>query len=335
MRNNVCLGNGWMDSLTKNQIKQKLNPALTVFWDTDKAILMKQHRRQKGGRYTRCQSQPWQKKINERRHSAASMFAELDKNTGCLWFPLSWSQERFNNRFHSVKLCPPSWQTFGVLTNCFYGDTVLGPTLLSTNSTWSFFEPRSRSGSRLWCERRLAPQPPAIICVLYCEGVNKSTTAPLSVPSVSEASALAFCCVIYARLLPKMSFLSPTAPSACERAWHLSVFINFKDAFACFCHSLCWFLINFTLVFFFLFPKSDALSLPPSLFLSGLDTYDVTCSFCLYPFPFSFVVTLLYKRISKGNILSRVTLYCTLDTGELRIYSVLRSFSSAYTSLRG
>lgn len=65
-----------------------------------------------------------------------------------------------------------------------------------------------------------------------------------------------------------------------------------------------------------------------SLSLSGLHISGVTCSFCLYPFPFSFVVTLLYKRISKGNILSRVTLYCTLDTSELRIYSVLQSFSS-------
>lgn len=89
----------------------------------------------------------------------------------------------------------------------------------------------------------LTLQPPAIIYVLYCEGVNKSATAPLSVPSVSETSALAFCSVIYARLLPKMSFLSPTAPSACERAWHLSVFINFKDAFACF--------LSFTLLVFF------------------------------------------------------------------------------------
>lgn len=88
----------------------------------------------------------------------------------------------------------------------------------------------------------LTLQPPAIIYVLYCEGVNKSATAPLSVPSVSETSALAFCSVIYARLLPKMSFLSPTAPSACERAWHLSVFINFKDAFACF--------LSFTLLVF-------------------------------------------------------------------------------------
>lgn len=52
----------------------------------------------------------------------------------------------------------------------------------------------------------------------------------------------------------------------------------------------------------------------------------VTCSFCLYPFPVSFVVVLLYKRISKRNILSGVTLYCTLDTGELRMYSVLWSF---------
>ncbi len=139
----------------------------------------------------------------------------------------------------------------------------------STNSTWSFFEPRFCSDSRLWCAPGLAPlalQPPAIVYVLYCEGVNKSTTAPLSVPSVSEASALAFCCVIYARLLPKMSFLSLTAPSACERAWHLSVFINFKDAFACFCHSLYWFLPP--LVVFFLFPKPAPFSLPLSLSLS-------------------------------------------------------------------
>lgn len=71
---------------------------------------------------------------------------------------------------------------------------------------------------------------------------------------------------------------------------------------------------------FFLFPKS---AFTPSA-SSG-----VTCSFCLYPSPVSFVVTLLYKRISKGNILSGVTLYCTLDTSELRIHSVLWSFSSA------
>lgn len=90
------------------------------------------------------------------------------------------------------------------------------------------------------------------------------------------------------------------------------------------------FLITFPLVFF-LFPKIGC-SLAPSGSLSlslSLRFECVTCSFCLYPFPFSFVVTLLYKRISKGNILSRVTLYCTLDTGELRIYSGLGSFSSS------
>lgn len=98
--------------------------------------------------------------------------------------------------------------------------------------------------------------------VLRCEGVNKSAAAAVSVPSVSEAAALAFGGVIYARLLPKMSFLSPTAPGATQRVWHLSVFINFKDAFACFCHSLCWCLINFPLAFLVLFPKSAALLLP-------------------------------------------------------------------------
>lgn len=118
----------------------------------------------------------------------------------------------------------------------------------------------------------LTLQPPAIIYVLYCEGVNKSATAPLSVPSVSETSALAFCSVIYARLLPKMSFLSPTAPSACERAWHLSVFINFKDAFACFLSFtlLVFFIVifyHYLFVFFFLFPRSVALLLTPSLSL--------------------------------------------------------------------
>ena len=131
-----------------------------------------------------------------------------------------------------------------------------------------------------------------------------------------------------------MSFLSPTAPSACERAWHLSVFINFKDAFACF--------LSFTLLVFYGYFSSSFIcvllfiskiccsfthSVSLSLSLSGLNTSGVTCSLCLYSFPFSFVVTLLYKRIGKGNILSRVTLYCTLDTGKLRIYSVLRSFS--------
>lgn len=29
-----------------------------------------------------------------------------------------------------LTLCPPSWQTFGVLTNCFYEGTVLGPALV-------------------------------------------------------------------------------------------------------------------------------------------------------------------------------------------------------------
>lgn len=119
----------------------------------------------------------------------------------------------------------------------------------------------------------LTLQPPAIIYVLYCEGVNKSATAPLSVPSVSETSALAFCSVIYARLLPKMSFLSPTAPSACEHAWHLSVFINFKDAFACFLSfTLLVFLSLFFIIIylcssFFFFPRSVALLLTPSLSL--------------------------------------------------------------------
>lgn len=103
-----------------------------------------------------------------------------------------------------------------------------------------------------------------------------------------------------------------------------------------FCHSLCWFFYRYFLslsicVLLFIskiccsFTNSVPLSL--SFSLSGLNTSGVTCSLCLYSFPFSFVVTLLYKRISKGNILSRVTLYCTLDTGKLRIYSVLRSFS--------
>lgn len=105
-----------------------------------------------------------------------------------------------------------------------------------------------------------------------------------------------------------------------------------------FCHSLCWFFYRYFLslsicvLLFFSFQDlllfySLRLSLSIFLSLSGLNTSGVTCSLCLYSFPFSFVVTLLYKRISKGNILSRVTLYCTLDTGKLRIYSVLRSFS--------
>lgn len=267
------------------------------------------------------------KKINEQRYSAASLFAEIDRNRGSLW------------------LSPSTLPVWGCVLpldkHLVYWQIAFMRTLFLdqhsfANSTLSFFEPRFSPDGRLWCAPGLAPlalQPPAIICVLYCEGVNKSTTAPLSVPSVSEASALAFCCVIYARLLPKMSFLSLTALAACERAWHLSVFINFKDAFACFCHSLCSVSYQFPFVFVFLFPKSVALSLPPSL--SGLNTSGVTCYFCLYPFPFSFVVTPLYKRITEGNMLSRVTLCCTLDTGELRLYSLLWSFSSAYTSLRG
>lgn len=206
--------------------------------------------------------------------------------------------------------------------------TVLGPALLHKQilrrTSLLFIEPLE-----LWCVAGLAPlapQPPAIICLLYCEAVNESTTALLSVPSISEASALAFCCVIYATLLPKMSFLSPTAPSACERVWHLGVFINFENAFACFCHSLC--LVSE-------FPPCDLFVLQnlllfhfPRLSLSGLNTSGFTCSFCLYQFPFSFVLILLYKRISWGNILYRVTLYCTLDTCELRIFSVFCSFSS-------
>lgn len=75
----------------------------------------------------------------------------------------------------------------------------------------------------------------------------------------------------------------------------------------------------------FLFPESLTLSFTSSLL--GSNATAVTCSFCLYPFSVSFVVTLLYKRISKGNILSPVTLYCTLDTSGLKIYWVLRSFS--------
>lgn len=123
--------------------------------------------------------------------------------------------------------------------------------------------------------------------------------------------------------------LSPSAPSACERVWNLSVFINFKDAFACFCHSLCWFLINFPPLCSFWIKRISKIlcSFTSSVSLSGSNTSAVTCSFCLYPFAVSFVVTLLYKKISKGNILSRETLYCTLDTGELRIYSLLLSSS--------
>lgn len=141
-----------------------------------------------------------------------------------------------------------------------------------------------------WCVfglALLAPQPPAITCVLYCEGVNKSATAPLSVPSLSEASALAFCSVIYARLLPKMSFHSPAASSACERVWHLSVFINFKDAFAWFCHSLRWLLIIHPPLHMCSFYLQNLLSppLPPSqvwtfwchLFLLFVS---ISCLFC-------------------------------------------------------
>lgn len=49
----------------------------------------------------------------------------------------------------------------------------------------------------------------------------------------------------------KWASFPPTAASACRRVWHLSIIINFKDAVACVCHSLCWFL-NFHRVFFFI-----------------------------------------------------------------------------------
>lgn len=211
--------------------------------------------------------------MNEKRYSAASLFAELDRNRGSLWLALFWFQGRLNNRFHSV----PVWSCVLPLDKhsvfwqiVFYENSILGPALLHKQHVLFFLEPRCSWDGRLWCAPMLVPPPPAIICVLYCKGVNKSTGAPLSVPSVSGASALAFCCVIYARLLPKMSFLSPTAPSACERARHLSVFINFKDALACFCHSLRWFLINFPPFVFLLFPKSVALSLRLSQVLVSL-----------------------------------------------------------------
>lgn len=97
-----------------------------------------------------------------------------------------------------------------------------------------------------------------------------------------------------------------------------------------FSHSLCWFLNDPSLppplVSLLYFPYL-LLFHSLCLSLSGSNTRGVTCSSCLYPFPVSFVVTLLYRRISKGNNLSRgVPLRCTFDTGELRIYSLL-SFS--------
>lgn len=133
-------------------------------------------------------------------------------------FTITWFHGHFRNRFLSVPvlmLCPPFWQTFAVLTSCFYEDTVLLDQHFSTHSMQSVFGPCSGSDSPLWCAlvlALLALQPPAINCVLYCKHMNKSTTAPLSVPSISEASPLSFYCVIYARLLPKMSFLSRLHP---------------------------------------------------------------------------------------------------------------------------
>lgn len=258
---------------------------MTVFWDTGDSHETALHSRQKGGCYTCCQSQPWQKKSMSRAFLQSSPFAELDKNTGNLWFTLSCFQGRFDNRLHSVTVwsCVLPLDKHLVFWQIAFMGTLFLDQHFSTNSTWSFFEPSSRSDSWLWCAAGLSPLallPPAIIYVLYFEGVNKSRTAPLSVSSVSEASTLAFCRVIYARLLPKMSFLYPTAPSACERARHLSVFINFKDATACFCHSLCCFL-SILLLVFFLFSKSVALSHPLRL---SLRFQHIWCHFSLYPF---------------------------------------------------
>lgn len=208
------------------------------------------------------------------------------------------------------------------MTNIWCFDEILLWGMLSDRQFFrsgSSVKPPFYSWSLLWCVAGSAPQAlhlPAITGLLYCEAANESMAAPLSVSSISEASALAFCCVIYAKLFSKMSFLSPIAPSACERAWHPSVIISFKDAFACFCHSPCWFL---NLLLFSLPPCRSQLatllaSLVPSIRLNFLPT---------------FVVLFLYQRISRGNVPDRVTLYCTLDTGELRIFSMLWSFSTA------
>lgn len=190
----------------------------------------------------------------------------------------------------------------------------MDPSRTGTSSVADLFY----SWSWLWCVAGSAPQAlhlPAITGLLYCEAAHESMAAPLSVSSISEASALAFCCVIYAKLLLKMSFLSPIAPSACERVWHPSVFINFKDAFACFCHSPCWFL-NLLL---FSFPSSS---------LSGLNTSAVTCSRNSPQFPSHFCCLISLaenqsgKRPRQGNTL--------LHTWHWWTQNVLNTLESLY-----
>lgn len=97
---------------------------------------------------------------------------------------------------------PPSWHTLGALTNCFCEGA--GRRSWTGTSPWTTRDPSLMRTEGWHCSgcSHLLPS-----CAPCCEGVNKSMPAPISVSSVSEASALAFCCVIYARLLLKMSSL--------------------------------------------------------------------------------------------------------------------------------
>lgn len=273
--------------------------------------------------------------IQDKNKHRQAVFVEKkrEKNRGSLWFTLSWLQESFNSSFHSVAV----WSCVLPLDK----HLVFNKLLLWGHCSWASTPSNPALVPAAWFDVRPAPalvglQSPAIICMLYGEGANKSTTAPISVPSVSEASALAFHRVIYAKLLPKMSFLSPTAPSDSQRVWHLSVFINFKDAFACFViHS-----VGFSTpppVFPFFMPQILC-SVIPFVFLSQVPTLLVS----LVPPVCIHSLSLLWWRCSTSESVRETTspkchsaAHLTLVNWEYIHYSGVSPPSFAYSSPRG
>lgn len=107
--------------------------------------------------------------------------------------------------------------------------------------------------------------------MLYHEGVNKSAAASLfvSLPSVRRFWALAFCCVIYARLFPKMSFLSLPASSPLVNVSGITVSSLASRMLSCiFCHSSHCSRISLALFY----SQNMTLNFSPFLFLSDSNT---------------------------------------------------------------
>lgn len=131
--------------LSQNQMKQKLNPALTVFWDTDKAIRMKTSQETEGWSFYLLPITPMTKTSNNNKRQSVFVEKKRKKNRGSLWFTLSWLQESFNSSFHSG----PVWSCVLPLDkHLVFWQTAFMRTLFLDQR---FFEPCSRSCSLVWC----------------------------------------------------------------------------------------------------------------------------------------------------------------------------------------